>query len=222
MLKRVASRLPFRLQQELKRVKFRHDIRTGTFRTDEPEFKRLRDWVRVGDWVIDVGANVGHYTLELSSVVGATGRVFAFEPIPDTFELLAANAALCEHHNVTLMNVAASDAMGIVGMDLPTFDSGLRNFYMASITSNTNAPYQVAALPVDALGIPHKISFVKVDAEGHELSVLKGMSRLIADSKPVLVIEGADPAVEALLKEIGFLVDRLPGSPNRVYACAQR
>src|SRR5580698_10220999 len=101
LLKRVASRFPVGLQQELKRVKFRRDIRNGTFRTDEPEFNRLREWVRVGDWVVDIGANVGHYTLELSSLVGRTGRVFAFEPIPETFELLAAHAARCENQNVT-------------------------------------------------------------------------------------------------------------------------
>jgi FkbM family methyltransferase len=217
MLKRLVSRFPLGLQQELKRVKFRRDIRKGVFRTDEREFARLRDWVGAGDWVVDIGANVGHYTLELSSIVGPTGRVFAFEPIPHTFELLAANVALFENRNVTLMNAAASDAMRIVAMDLPMFDSGLPNFYMASITAKEIAPYQVAAFPVDALGIAGRISLVKIDAEGHELSVLKGMSRLIADSRPVLIVEGEDPAVEALLKGMGFAFEQFPGSPNRVY-----
>ena len=60
LLKRASSRLPLRLQQELKRLHFRRQIRKGTFETDEAEYAKLAQWVKAGDWVLDVGANHRH------------------------------------------------------------------------------------------------------------------------------------------------------------------
>lgn len=45
-----------------------------------------------GDWALDIGANVGHYTKRMSDLAGPEGRVIAFEPVPDTFAVLCANA----------------------------------------------------------------------------------------------------------------------------------
>ena len=88
--------------------------------------------VSSGDWVIDIGANVGAYAYRLSELVGSTGRVFAFEPVPETMSLLAANLLRSPHQNVTLLNMAASDSTAVVRMNMPEFSSGLSNFYRAS------------------------------------------------------------------------------------------
>jgi len=217
MLRKVAKYLPFGMQQEIKRLKFRSEIRRGVFRSPEPEARLLDNWVHEGDWVIDIGANVGHYTLALSALVGRSGRVIAFEPVPHTFELLAANTALSKFPNVTLLSLAASDAVRVVGMNLPLFDSGLQNFYQARITPSEDAPYHVMALPTDALRLAGPVALIKIDAEGHELSVLKGMRSLIQLRKPVLIVEGAEVAVEMFLAELGYQVTVNPESPNRVY-----
>ncbi|MDX2502910.1 MAG: hypothetical protein QNL62_00330, partial [Gammaproteobacteria bacterium] len=84
IVKRLASKLPKRIQQELKRRYFSYQIRNNKFETNEQEFACLDQWVGESDWVIDVGANIGHYTKRLSELVGGKGRVLAFEPIPDT------------------------------------------------------------------------------------------------------------------------------------------
>jgi ubiquinone/menaquinone biosynthesis C-methylase UbiE len=89
-LKKLAARLPLRWQQELKRRYFANQIRKHSFRAPEPEFEMLSPMVSAGDWVLDVGANIGQYTLRLSELVGESGRVISFEPVPETFELLAA------------------------------------------------------------------------------------------------------------------------------------
>jgi hypothetical protein len=102
IMKKLASRLPERSLLALKRLHYARLIRRGTFCSDEPEYSMLEQIVSPGDWVIDVGANVGQYTLRLSELVKASGRVFAFEPIPQTFELLAANCLLAPYRNVTL------------------------------------------------------------------------------------------------------------------------
>lgn len=91
MLKRIAARLPNRWLSELKRIHFGRQIAKGTFESSEPEYRLLPDLIAPGDWVIDIGANVGHYTKAFSERVGARGRVIAFEPVPTTFALLAAN-----------------------------------------------------------------------------------------------------------------------------------
>ena len=134
LLKRIASKLPKNLQQELKRLYFSHQIKNDTFITDEKELDKLHEWLSEGDWIIDVGANIGHYTKRFSELVGAKGRVIAFEPMTDTFELLSANVAKFANDNVSLFNVAASSSPSIQGMTLPKFDTGLDNYFMAKIT----------------------------------------------------------------------------------------
>ncbi|MFP3999778.1 MAG: hypothetical protein ACLFUN_08035, partial [Desulfobacterales bacterium] len=60
LLKNIASRLPNRWQTELKRLYFGRQINKGTFKSQEPEYEILDKFISPGDWVIDIGANVGH------------------------------------------------------------------------------------------------------------------------------------------------------------------
>ena len=120
-LKKLASHLPWLWQQELKRLHYRCQIHRQTFETTEPEFLVLDQLISSGDWVIDIGANVGHYTKRFSDLVGPQGRVIAVEPVPDTFALLAANVLLFQYRNVTLLNLAASDQTTVVGIQIPDF-----------------------------------------------------------------------------------------------------
>lgn len=219
MLKKLSSHLPLRTQQTLKRLHFARLIRKGVFttaETEDHEFPRLAEWVAAGDWVLDVGANVGNYTARMSELVGPTGRVLAFEPVPETFELLVANLALFPYRNVTFVNAAISSAPALVGMAMPMLDSGMENRYMASIVDG-GGPVSAFAMPIDALGIPQRVAFVKVDVEGHELQALHGMQNLLRRDRPVLVVEGRDAAVAAFMAELGYGYTEAPRSPNRVY-----
>ena len=134
LLKRLTSRLPPLWQQELKRLMFRHEIRHQKFKSYEAEFLILGSIISAGDWVVDVGANVGHDTKSFSDLVGPQGRVIAVEPVPETFELLSANVLLFQHSNVTLLNIAASDKLGVSGMRIPRFATGLNNYYQANLS----------------------------------------------------------------------------------------
>ena len=215
-LKSLSSRLPLRAQQTLKRWHFVHQLRAGQFTTPEPEYKRLDEWVAPGDWVIDVGANVGHYAVRLSQLVGSSGRVIAFEPVPETFEILASLISASGSHNVSLINVAASEDVGVAGMSLPRFTSGLTNYYMASLTS-TGGEFNVMTLPVDALMPPKRVSLIKIDVEGHELQALEGMQALLRRDQPRLIVEGTSADVATFLMDIGYRFFELEGSPNRVF-----
>jgi FkbM family methyltransferase len=213
LFKRVAARFPVSVQHELRRHYYALQIRRGRFQTEEQEFRLLESMVSLGDWVIDVGANVGHYTAKLSRLVGAAGRVIAFEPVPRTFELLTANARQFPHANVTLMNVALSDKPATVCMDVPECEGGA---YLAHVT-NEQTGLTILTLPLDAIPLPQRVRLVKIDAEGHELAVLKGMSNLLRRDRPVLIVEVSSEESKALLGDLGYTMEKLPGSPNCIF-----
>jgi FkbM family methyltransferase len=216
--KRIAARLPFRWQQQLKRTLFASQIRKGRFHTDEPEYALLSALVSPGDWVFDIGANIGHYTMRFSELVGGDGRVFSFEPVPETFELLAANAALTTTKNVTLINAAVSDSAGLLGMEVPQLDTGLDNYYMAH-SAGGNGAFRVARIAVDSLAFPHPIGLAKIDTEGHELLVLKGMAGILKRDHPLLIVEDNVPEIIPFLGGLGYSTFKITGSSNRIFCC---
>src|SRR5690242_8424040 len=118
MLKRLAfNKLPLRYSQWLRRNYFAWQMRRRKFVLDEVEQRVINQLLTEGDWVIDLGANVGHYTWAFSAAVREKGRVFAVEPIPENFELLTANSSWFPFPNVTLLNLAISDCWKEVTME---------------------------------------------------------------------------------------------------------
>lgn len=215
VLKRVAARFPRQIQHELRRHYYSWQIRRGRFATHEREFQMLESFVAAGDWAIDVGANVGHYASRLSKLVGPSGRVIAFEPVPRTFELLTANARQFPYPNVTLMNVALSDTPVVASMDVPTGEGGA---YLAHLTDHDTG-LSVLCLPLDVISLPRPVRLVKIDAEGHELSVLRGMTRLLQRDRPALIAEVSHAESVEFLLRLGYTKEKLPGSPNCIFRC---
>jgi FkbM family methyltransferase len=217
-LKWLTVSFPASWQHTIKRCYFARQIRRGTFRSNEPEYELLDELLSPGDWVIDVGANVGHYTLRMSELVKTHGRVVAMEPIPLTFDLLTANCACGRFKNVTLLNVAASISAGIVTMVVPGRSSaGLPNYYEARIAPESTCElcYAIMAIRIDTIDIPKRVRLVKVDAEGHELSVIEGMSSLLKRDFPVIVVEGS--RASPFLESLGYKSEHYSGSPNYVW-----
>ena len=214
-LKGLVARLPESAQRQLKRLHYARQIRKGSFSAGEPEYDVLHRWVRPGDWALDIGANIGHYTLRLSELVGPAGRVISVEPTPDSFWLLCANARQAPHSNVTLLNVAASSAFALAGMTIPVGDTGLKNLYMAKLDQGAT-DVRVLTVPFDCLDLPHRIALVKIDVEGHEAEVLRGMQRFLTRDRPVFILEESSPDAGQFLEEHGYRAQRFPGSPNVV------
>lgn len=216
LAKRTAARLPHHWQQALKRRHFRREIARDTFRTNEPEWELASRWLSQGDCAIDVGANIGHYTKRFSDLVGAGGRVIAFEPVPATFELLAANVAQFEWSNVTLLNLAASDATQVLGISIPDFDTGLKNYYGAALTTAASN-LQVMSCAIDSLKLPGRVRVLKVDAEGHDSVVLHGAMALIAAHRPVIIIESVSADMRESLHRMGYRTESIAGSSNAIF-----
>jgi FkbM family methyltransferase len=144
----------------------------------EPELlELLLRRVQPGDTVLDVGANLGVFTLPLAERVGAAGQVFAIEASPAVFPYLERNLSANQVANVRAVHAAAAERPGQVTFyDAPPQQfgmSGLGN--LAGSTTHT-----VTALALDELlaGVP-RVTAMKVDVEGFEVLVFEGARRLL-------------------------------------------
>jgi FkbM family methyltransferase len=206
-IKRLVARWP-QLEAALKREWYRWQIKRGRFGSDEAEFRALDELVRPGDWVLDVGANIGTFTRRLSDLVGVEGRVVAFEPIISTFSLLVGNVA--DRGNVTLFNVAVSERSARLHMAIPAFGSGLRSSANA-VVIKSGSGLAVLSLALDSFDWPARIALIKVDTEGHELEALRGMRGLLSRDHPTLIVEINDVMTMKMLDELGYERRRLSG-----------
>jgi FkbM family methyltransferase len=130
--------------------------------------------VRLGDDVVDIGANVGYITLLLSRIVGPTGKVTAIEAHPDTFAALSRNVALNDMKNVLALNMAATNGPCLVDIVTGEKNNSGSNSIRASSGDGT------VSVKGDALSnLPQvdrdKVAFIKIDIEGSEGPVLSDL-----------------------------------------------
>lgn len=98
------------LQHKLRRLNVVHEI-LHDLHAREPEMALLKSLVTKGDWVADVGANVGIYTKEISAIVGAEGKVFSFEPVGENYDILTTFIRKARLANVSTYRVAVGSAL---------------------------------------------------------------------------------------------------------------
>lgn len=155
------------------------------FGRPEPEQRLLNALVRPGTTVADIGANNGTYVYALAPIAH---HGHAFEPIPRCAELLRAYGA----NNVTIPEVALSDMEGFANLSCPTSrgETILSRAHLspaaeksASVPVGENT-IRVRSTKLDGFGFTN-ISFLKLDVEEHELSVLKGQWRLFCDANRI-------------------------------------
>src|SRR5438034_5802906 len=96
----------------------------------EREMQFLNRFINPGDAVLDIGANVGLYTVKLSKLVGPVGAVHAFEPVPETFDILQHVTRTLGLKNVVLHNCALADRVGHLKVIVPTDSNGIKNYYL--------------------------------------------------------------------------------------------
>jgi FkbM family methyltransferase len=155
----------------------------------EPSIIKLTAGIlRPGDTVVDIGANVGFLTRKFASLVGQQGKVLAFEPDPLTFDFLLYNTQRLPQ--VSVFQEAISDRIGKMSFHLhPTSGMGnsLVNSWEAARTIQVSASTLGAWAKDNAIG---EIRLVKIDVEGAELLVLRGMQGILEGRKgPQLIFE---------------------------------
>jgi FkbM family methyltransferase len=155
--------------------------------------------LREGDVVVDVGANIGWYTLIGARLVGETGRVYAFEPDPAAFALLSRNVRANGLTNVVLEQKAVSDAPGTLRLYVAPENKGDHRIYQPE--GEERAYVEVPAVTLDDYFRDRAdgVDFVKVDTQGAELVILQGMRELIGRSPSLaMVFEFAPYALKGL------------------------
>lgn len=166
-------------------------------------------YLRPGDVILDIGANVGYYTRLVSKLVGNTGKVYAFEPMPAAIRILKMNIE--DLDNVILHEVAVSNKKGFdkftVRVKGATSSLGDDKNSAEVITVSTNTIDNMLS------GI-NKIDMIKIDVEGYEYEVLEGAIETIRETKPLIYFEYIDNYVaergvtlekfKSLLQPLGY------------------
>lgn len=185
LLDRVTFKLSPRRAAELEWNRWR--------RAGRPLARILPRLVRPGDTVLDVGADWGFFTSELSRIAGRTGHVHVFEPNPHNHPSLRRVSA--GRTNVVIHPIALSDEAGRQCLRVPVHDGRPVN-PMGTLGSPLSATWadvaeiEVETARLDDVPLPQRtIQFAKLDVEGHEDRVLRGGERRILQDTPALLIE---------------------------------
>jgi len=152
----------------------------------EPEMALLKKIIRPSSVAIDIGGNRGIYSYYISKLCK---RIEIFEPNPTCFNILESWASTNEGINVH--NLALSSQESISKLFIPIDIDGVEHDSSGSIQKNTsaNSRFEMVELQrLDAFRF-EKIDFIKIDVEGHELSVLEGAKQILKDYKPALLVE---------------------------------
>lgn len=152
--------------------------------------------LRQGMTVLDIGANIGYYTLQISQVIGGSGHLIAFEPNPTMIEQLEINIKLNNLNNLTVEAIALSDTNGKAEFCSPKPGRESHGSLMPNDTFETIGRITVKTEKLDdslkRLGVK-KVDFIKLDAEGAEMLIFKGAQKLLSnDNKPVIIFECAE------------------------------
>ncbi len=143
----------------------------------------IRRRLQPGDGFVDVGANIGYFSLFAARQVGPTGRVVSVEASPEIFASLAANLTR-NGSNIRALNFAASDQPG--RLELFAGDDGNCGSSTIAGAPGATAKFEVEAAPLDTLLAPDEIAkarLIKVDVEGAEAAVVAGMRSLLTQGR---------------------------------------
>lgn len=187
----------------------------GTFELAELTF--VSRYLRPGDMVMDIGANVGIFSVVMGTTVGASGRVFAFEPVPANVLRLGKNLRKNGLDNVQVFPLALGISDGEMMLRMATDPAypSLREV-QGGFDNGTEVPVQVRSLDSvwEELGRPD-IAFTKMDVEGAEADVLRGASRFLATCRPTLLVEANSveelDSLRAQLYSLGYRHVRAEG-----------
>jgi FkbM family methyltransferase len=172
----------------------------------------LRRYLKPGDKVVDVGANIGFLALISSRAVGESGRIIAIEPHPKIFRFMCANITLDGATNISPVNCAVGEHSG------ETLLSDVRSDDLNAISSTgISVPMEL----LDSLTREiDEIALLKIDVEGYEKFVLSGAHLTIAKTRCVY-FESSDKAcvkygyrssdIACVLKDCGFKIFRFTG-----------
>ena len=148
--------------------------------------------VEAGNVVLDIGANIGWFTLLGAKLSGSKGKVYSFEPRPETAKMLRRTI---DHNNlqdqVQVFETALSDRWGEMKLAVvPNAENPGGSFLITDNNSSDYMPYvSIKTAPLDEMIKGVKADFIKIDVEGAEPMVFAGARKTIQSSRPIILSE---------------------------------
>ena len=169
----------------------------------------VKKLIRKSDTVIDIGANLGYYSLLFAKWVGKEGKVYSVEPIPMYNKIFEEKAK--KYGNITLYPYALGNEEKEVELvsviSSGYLRTGLSHIYNPEKDANKTHGFRVSApMKIASRLFAHlpKIDYIKIDIEGDEFVVLSDMKDLIQTHKPIIQVEMNDIRIKDLLFQMGY------------------
>lgn len=172
--------------------------------------KIIKGFLKEGDVFLDIGANIGYFTMLAATLVGRSGKVIAFEPNPQNLQLIYSSLLENTLSNVTVYPYAVSDEAAILRFTTVGSNGGV-------VTKDSKDQQHFLLVPSvrldEVLKDEVKIDLIKMDIEAHEPAAIRGMEQLIKRLKPRIITEfhpwamqlnNTEPPVDYLKKIIGL------------------
>ena len=152
----------------------------------------LEDALRPGMSVLDIGANIGYYTLMILRLIGSNGTLIAVEPSPSNVSLLKRNLSLNGHSDIEVHQKAVSDSSGVRDFFLSEM-SNLNTFHNTG-TGTKHLSGTTIAVEMETVGqiaAGRRIDLIRMDVEGHEIEVINGLIPAIKNKEmaPTIIFE---------------------------------
>lgn len=170
----------------------------------------LKKTLMEGGVFFDLGAHVGYLTMLAAKLVGPTGKIFAFEPLPRNLYFLRKHLEINRINNVSIIEAGVSDIAGTAYIELPNS----RNHLAAYLSPDSDKGLQILTVSIDDLIAKAKLPIpdcIKINIEGSEFMALKGAEKLLRKAHPVLLISTHGGVVHHqcynLLNTLGYHID---------------
>lgn len=163
--------------------------------------------LKEGDIFIDLGANIGYYSILAGKIVGNGGQVIAIEPVPTTVKVLNYNIKINNLKNIKVIQKAAWSNEQTINIYTPKFLFGQTSIHKSTISADLII---VEGVPLDILSKFQRVDLLKIDAEGSEYEILKGSIETLKRTRYVILetsIKKED--IVSLLKDEGFKILKL-------------
>jgi FkbM family methyltransferase len=143
--------------------------------------------IQRGNTVVDVGANIGYFTLLFSKIVGENGKVYSFEPVSQIYAKLQNNIEINRAGNIVAENCALGEEQSVTTINYQESSLGQSSF-VNKIQHGVSEKVHVVTLD-SYLGKFDTLDFIKIDIEGFEFQALRGMQKTLSKFMPSVVME---------------------------------
>lgn len=186
------------------------------------EQKLIKQLCSPGMQVLDIGANIGFHTLQMSAAVGPAGRVWAFEPDPGNFNTLQQNLARNGCSNVRAVQAAVSSRTETITLYRSTVHNGDHRIYNPGEQDGGAVSVQAVALG-EFFNENQVIDLIKMDIQGAEGLALAGMERILkASPNLVILMEFWPSAIEQTGCSPDEILQRLRMAGFRIFALLEK